>query len=219
MNIVPSILDADHLNLQSQIEQAIKAGIHRFHLDIMDAHFVPNLSFGPGLVKDFKQKYPWLNLEIHLMSDVPQVLVPAFVKAGADLVEMHYEAMPAGQMNYWLQYLAAHHVQAGLAINPETKITVLPPFLPHLQQVLLMTVHPGFGGQRFLPAAEEKIRAVHALLARTKPQLALEVDGGINAQTIVKARKAGANVFVVGSYLFSEGTVNGQIKRLRQAVK
>lgn len=219
MKIAPSILNADQMNLKDEIAQAIQAGSDQFHLDIMDAHFVPNLSFGPALVHDFKQSFPQVSVDIHLMSNRPQVLVPAFVKAGADLIELHYESMSKEQLRHWLAYLKAHQVRAGLVLNPETPVTVIGDYLARVQQILLMTVHPGFGGQKFLPGAASRIGQARAILTQRRAKATLAVDGGINQQTIATAKKAGADLFVVGSYIFSQGKIAGQIKKLERIIK
>jgi ribulose-phosphate 3-epimerase len=215
MVIAPSILNADNLNLDDEIKQAIAAGISRFHIDIMDGHFVPNLSFGPQLVTDFKREFPMIDAEIHLMSDNPKQMVPLFVKAGADLVELHYEAMSTETLTYWLDYLRANNVNSGLVLNPETPVSVVAPFLPKLKQVLLMTVKPGFGAQAFIPESLAKISRLRQLAA----DIDIEVDGGINALTAKQAREAGANVFVAGSYIFKKGNISQQIYQLKESIK
>ncbi|MDF7638738.1 ribulose-phosphate 3-epimerase [Lactobacillus sp. ESL0791] len=219
MIIAPSILNADNLNLQKDIKQAITAGISRFHIDIMDGHFVPNLSYGPELVSDFRQEFPASQLEIHLMSDKPDVLVPAFVKAGADMVELHYEAMDEDELNHWLDYLRQNQVNAGLVLNPDTPVTVLEKFMSKLDQVLLMTVYPGFGGQKFIPESRERIAQAVKLLKMADKKIPLEVDGGINGETAGLAKAAGAEIFVAGSYIFKNGNIAGQIKELEAILK
>lgn len=214
--IAPSILNADLLNLHNDIAQITKAGIKRVHVDIMDAHFVPNLSFGPELVADLRKKFPDLEIEVHLMSDQPKLLIPDFVKAGADLIEFHYEAMAPAAVKHWLQYLHAHQIKAGLALNPETPVTILDDWARQLDQVLLMTVHPGFGGQSFLPASPERIKKARQILAAKKVKLPIEVDGGINEKTMPLAKKAGAEIFVAGSYIFKKGPISKQIESLRR---
>ncbi|WEV70334.1 ribulose-phosphate 3-epimerase [Lactobacillus sp. ESL0785] len=216
MLIAPSILNANNLDLKSDIQAAVTAGIRRFHIDIMDGHFVPNLSFGPQLVSDFKAQFPEIEAEIHLMSNQPEVLVPAFVKAGADLVELHYEAMTEEELNKWLDYLNEQHVKAGLVLSPDTPVTVLTKFKAKIQQVLLMTVYPGFGGQKFLPTAVSKVKQANELLAG---QLPIEVDGGINAVTAKTARDAGASVIVAGSYIFKSGAIAGQVDELMEILR
>lgn len=216
MIIAPSILNADNLNLKVEIEDAIEAGIDRFHIDIMDGHFVPNLSFGPQLLEDFKREFPMTDAEIHLMSDQPDNLVPAFVNAGVDIMELHYEAMSESQLNYWLDYLVSNDVYPVLAINPDTSAEVIEKFVPKIKQVLVMTVHPGFGGQGFIEKSVEKIKQVRKIVG---PNMPIEVDGGINDQTIKQAKNAGADVFVVGSYLYEDGNIAHQIHLLEENIK
>ncbi len=216
MLIAPSILNADNLNLETDIKDAIAAGISRFHIDIMDGHFVPNLSFGPQLVEDFKREFPMIDAEIHLMSDNPDDLVPAFVNAGADLVELHYETMSEKKLDYWLDYLISNDVKTSLAINPDTPSDVVSKFASKLDQVLVMTVHPGFGGQKFITDSAEKIKQVREIVG---PDTAIEVDGGVNDQTIKIAKDAGADIFVVGSYLYKDGDIANQVRKLEKVIK
>ena len=216
MLIAPSILNADNLNLETDIKDAIAAGISRFHIDIMDGHFVPNLSFGPQLVEDFKREFPMTDAEIHLMSDNPDDLVPAYVNAGADLVELHYEAMSEKKLDYWLDYLISNDVKTSLAINPDTPSDVVSKFALKLDQVLVMTVHPGFGGQKFITDSAEKIKQVREIVG---PDTAIEVDGGVNDQTIKIAKDAGADIFVVGSYLYKDGDIANQVRKLEKVIE
>lgn len=219
MLIAPSILNADNLELKQAISKAADAGITRFHIDIMDGHFVPNLSFGPQLVKDFKREFPLIDAEIHLMSNNPKVLVPEFVNAGADLLELHYEAMSHDDLDYWLDYLNSNGVKAGLVLNPETPVSVITDFASKLHQVLLMTVHPGFGGQGFLPESGRRIKEARKLLDSNNFDLPIEVDGGINANTIKIAAENGAEIFVIGSYIFDKNNVQFQIDKLNEVLK
>lgn len=216
MLIAPSILNADNLNLETDIKDAIAAGISRFHIDIMDGHFVPNLSFGSQLVEDFKREFPMTDAEIHLMSDNPDDLVPAFVNAGADLVELHYEAMSEKKLDYWLDYLISNDVKTSLAINPDTPSDVVSKFASKLDQVLVMTVHPGFGGQKFITDSAEKIKQVREIVG---PDTVIEVDGGVNDQTIKIAKDAGADIFVVGSYLYKDGDIANQVRKLEKVIE
>ncbi len=219
MIIAPSILNANNLDLKNEIQKAVDTGITRFHIDIMDGHFVPNLSFGPELVKDFKREFPMIKAEVHLMSDRPKTLIPAFVKAGADIIELHYESMSEEELNYWLDYLNSNGVKAGLVLNPETSVTVLNKFAAKLKQALIMTVHPGFGGQEFLPQSPDRIRKARKLLDQINPKIDLEVDGGVDEQTIVQAKDAGANIFVVGSYIYDQGIIADQIEKISRLLK
>lgn len=128
MIIAPSILNADNLNLKENIKEAVAVGIDRFHIDIMDGHFVPNLSFGPQLISDFKREFPMIDAEIHFMSNNPDDLIPAFVAAGADIMELHYGAMSESKLNYWLDYLASNGVETVLAIKPDVQADVIEKF-------------------------------------------------------------------------------------------
>ena len=219
MLIAPSILNANNLDLKKDIKEAAAAGITRFHIDIMDGHFVPNLSFGPQMVSDFKREFPTTEAEIHLMSDKPDVLVPAFVKAGADLVEIHYEAMSEEKVNHWLDYLVANNVKAGLVLNPDTPVSVLNKFVSKLDQVLLMTVYPGFGGQKFIADSPKRIKKTRQLLTKAGKDIPIEVDGGVNGQTAMLAKDAGADVFVAGSYIFKNGNITEQVKKLTEILR
>lgn len=216
MMIAPSILNINNLDLKNDIQVAAQAGIKRFHIDIMDGHFVPNLSFGPQVVSDFKKAFPKLEAEVHLMSNKPEIMVPAFVKAGADLMLLHYEAMDTAELNKWIDYLKQHQVRVGLVLNPDTPLMVLPPFIPKIDQLLIMTVYPGFGGQKFIAESCEKIRQAKVMLASKIP---VEVDGGINRQTAKLAQEAGAEIFVAGSYLFCQESVVAQINELNRVLK
>lgn len=214
--IAPSILNINNLDLKNDIQVTAQAGIKRFHIDIMDGHFVPNLSFGPQVVSDFKKTFPKLEAEVHLMSNKPEIMVPAFVKAEADLMLLHYEAMDTAELNKWIDYLKQHQVRVGLVLNPDTPLTVLPPFIPKIDQLLIMTVYPGFGGQKFIAESCEKIRQAKVMLASKIP---VEVDGGINRQTAKLAQEAGAEIFVAGSYLFCQESVVAQINELNRVLK
>ena len=216
MIIAPSILNADNLNLKENIKDAVAVGIDRFHIDIMDGHFVPNLSFGPQLISDFKREFPMTDAEIHFMSNNPDDLIPAFVEAGADIMELHYGAMSESKLNYWLDYLASNGVEAVLAIKPDIPADVVEKFLPKIKQVLVMPVNPGFGGQSFIADSAEKIKQVREIVG---PNMAIEVDGGINDRTIKIAKDAGADVFVVGSYLYENGNIANQVLKLEKIIK
>lgn len=214
--IAPSILNINNLNLKDDIATAAENGITRFHIDIMDGHFVPNLSFGPQLVSDFKAEFPDLEAEVHLMSNNPDVLVPEFAKAKADLILLHYEAMTEDKLNHWIDFLHSNGIKAGIVLNPDTPVSVLEKFQAKIDQVLMMTVYPGFGGQKFISGSCERIKEANKLLAGRVP---IEVDGGINDQTAQLAKDAGANIFVAGSYLFCQKSIPVQIEKLEKAVE
>jgi len=216
MIIAPSILDINSFELEQDIQSAILTGTKRFHIDIMDGHFVPNLSFSPKFVRDFKDKFPLSIVEVHLMSNKLSRFIPAFVKAGADIIEFHYEA--TSKVDYWLEYLHDHNVKAGLALNPETPVSNLSMYINCVDQILIMSVHPGFGGQKFLPETLKRIEQVNQLIKRSLSTILIEVDGGINDQNIVLAATAGCNVFVAGSYIFNSKDIPNQIKKLKNMI-
>ena len=206
--IVPSILNANNLKLYEAVEKAKSAGITRFHIDIMDGHFVPNLSFGPQLVHDLKQEFSDLEIEVHLMSNNLKVFVPVFVNAGADIIEIHYEATNDAELKKWLNYIQDSQKKAGLVLNPDTSVDVLRNYTSVLDQVLFMSVFPGFGGQKFISKTIERINQAKRIL---DDNINIEVDGGINDKNIVQVQKAGAKLFVVGSYIFNNKNINKTI--------
>lgn len=215
MLIAPSILNADNMHLGKDIKRATMAGVMRFHIDIMDAHFVPNLSYGPQLVKDFKKEFSLVDAEIHLMSDSLETMVPAFIKAGADILEFHYEA--TNQIDYWLDYLTSKGVRAGIVLNPDTPVEMIEPYLDKLDQVLLMSVYPGFGGQKFKPETIDKIKKAKKMIGSRR--ILIEVDGGINYETGKKSVAAGADILVAGSYIFQNGDIEANVYKLNELNK
>ncbi len=199
VQLAPSILSADFGRLAQQIRAAAAAGAQRIHIDVMDGHFVPNLTFGP-LVVEAARAATALPLDVHLMIEAPERWLEAFARAGADVLIPHVEATP--HIHRALQRIRALGLQAGVALNPGTPALMLEPVLPMVDQVVVMTVNPGFGGQAFLPEALEQVRAVREMAARRGLEVAITVDGGINAQTAPQARAAGADIFVAGSAVF-----------------
>lgn len=200
MKIAPSILSADFANLQRDVQLVENAGADLLHVDIMDGHFVPNLSFGPGIVSALRP-ITNLPLDVHLMVSDPEFWIPLFAQAGADTLLVHVEATP--HIMRAIQQMHAHGVKAGVVLNPGTPLSALEELLPMLDQVLIMTVNPGFGGQQFLPAMADKV----ARLAKAREALglhfAIEVDGGINAKTGKIVLDAGADIAVAGSYVYN----------------
>lgn len=199
IHIAPSILAADFSRLGEQVREAEQAGAQRVHIDVMDGHFVPNLSMGPVVVEGLRP-VTRLPLEVHLMIEDPGKFVDSFFDKGADRVIVHHEVLPdPGPL---LERIRKRGKSVGLAVNPGTPVEVLEPWLAKIDLALCMTVHPGFGGQKFLPESPGRIRKLRELIQKHNPACELEVDGGIEHETAPAAVTAGANVLVVGTGIF-----------------
>ena len=215
IKIAPSILSADFSNLGQEISRVEKAGADLIHIDVMDGHFVPNITIGPLVVAACK-KITRLPLDVHLMIEDPDKYIPAFAKAGADIITIHVES--SKNLGSDIQAIKELKVKAGLVANPATPIETVYPFLRQIDMVLIMSVNPGFEGQAFMPQVLPKITA----LRQTTSELGLaafdiEVDGGINLKTFRQVVAAGANVLVAGSAIFYSQDYGVTIKQLRGA--
>jgi len=199
-HIAPSILAADFARLGEQVLETERAGAQRIHVDVMDGHFVPNLSMGPAVVQGLR-RVTRLPLEVHLMVTDPARFVDSFLRAGADSLLVHHEVLPDPRP--LLQQIHGRDKKVGMVINPETGVEALEPFLKEIDTALCMTVHPGFGGQTFLPESPERIRRLRGLIDQINPGCELEVDGGIDEKTAPIAVEAGANVLVIGTAIFA----------------
>ena len=208
LKLAPSILAADFARLGEQVAEAERAGADRIHIDVMDGHFVPNLSMGVPVVQSLR-RVTRLPLEIHLMILDPDFFLDEFTKAGSDSFLVHWEGN--NNLHRTVQHIRTLGKRAGVAINPATPASVLEEILGDVDQVLVMTVNPGFGNQRFIHTTLPKIRRVRQMIDQNKPGCDLEVDGGIDATTAPLAVDAGANVLVAGSAIFnaSEGVTGG----------
>jgi len=214
--IAPSILAADFCRLGEQVAEAEQAGADRIHVDVMDGHFVPNLSMGAPIVHSLR-RVTRLPLETHLMISDPDFFLDEFVEAGSDSFLVHWEGN--NNLHRTVQRIKGLGKRAGVAINPATPAAMLEEILPDLDQVLVMTVNPGFGHQYFLKSTLPKIRRVSQMIEQTNPGCALEVDGGIDETTALLAVEAGANVLVAGTSIFGANTkVADAMEGLRYAV-
>lgn len=196
--IAPSILSADFAHLGREVQDTDHAGAHRMHVDVMDGHFVPNLSMGPAIVQSLRPVTK-LPLEIHLMVDNPAAFVEPFAKAGADSLIVHEEVLSEPSL---LARIRDRGLKVGLAINPGTDTAKLERYLSRIDLALCMTVHPGFSGQPFVPESPARIRAIREMIERENPSCELEVDGGIDLETGRLAVDAGANVLVAATAIF-----------------
>lgn len=215
IRIAPSILSADFRNLEKEIRAADDAGADRIHCDVMDGHFVPNITFGP-LVVSSARNCTTLPLDVHLMISNPEKYVEAFCKAGADILIVHADACE--DLQNTLKHIRSLGVKAGICVNPDKPVDLFLPVLEAVDQVLIMTVYAGFGGQSFIPETMEKVRAVREEISKRSLSVDVEVDGGINHETIGEAWRAGANVFVAGSYVFGGDDYRERIQRLRKGI-
>lgn len=214
ISIAPSILSADLFRLGEEIKQVEEAGADWLHVDIMDGHFVPNLSFGPSLVSSLNGKTN-LPLDVHLMVEKPLLFVEPFAKAGADLLTVHIEAKD--DLSQTFKQIKSLGVKVGLSIKPDTDPELITPWLGELDLILVMSVYPGFGGQSFLPHSEKQIRQVRDIINRSGKSIWLEVDGGINIQTAPLAIQAGADALVAGNAIFKAADPVLALKQIRQA--
>ncbi len=217
--IAPSLLSADLLNLQHEIDLITKAGADWLHLDIMDGHFVPNLTFGPDLVHQIKQVSK-LPIDVHLMISPIDPFIDAFAKAGASYLTIHPEAEFHPYRT--LQKIKSHGIKAGIALNPSSPIEIVYPLLEMVDLILIMTVNPGFSGQSFLSTPLGKLKVLRKLIDSHKYPILLEVDGGVNKITAKEIIEAGADVLVTGHYVFSKNqpssleTYKSRIEDLRK---
>jgi len=212
VKIAPSILSADILHLEDEIRAIENAGADMIHVDIMDGHFVPNLTYGPKIVKAIKS-ITGLPLDVHLMLDNPQVFIDPFAEAGADNITVHSEVtVPIPQLH---EIVKKHSISFGVSIKPDTRLDTIADYLDLIEILLIMTVHPGFGGQSFMESTVPKIAEAARLKRENGFKYEIEVDGGINDKTVKTAISAGATLIVAGNYIFKSGDYKKAIESLR----
>ncbi|MDT3698217.1 MAG: ribulose-phosphate 3-epimerase [Thermincola sp.] len=216
VKLAPSILSADFSRLGEQVKLVEESGVEYLHIDVMDGHFVPNITIGPLIVEALRP-HSKLVFDVHLMIENPDRYIADFVKAGAGLISVHAETCP--HLHRSIQNIKASGAKAAVALNPATPLHTLEYVLESLEMVLLMTVNPGFGGQKFIPEVLPKISALADMIKRTGKNIDIQVDGGVTPQNAVEVVRAGANILVAGSAIFAAADVPAAVKALREAVK
>ena len=214
--LAPSILAADFLKLGEEIQAAEAAGADMLHIDIMDGHFVPNITIGPSIVQSIR-KITSLPLDVHLMIEEPDKYLRDFIKAGADYLTVHYEA--SVHLHRTVQWIKERGIKAGVSLNPATPVWNLEHILPYTDLALLMSVNPGFGGQKFIPEVIEKIKILKKLLREKGLSTLIEVDGGVKIENALEIISAGADILVMGSAFFNSKDYGTVIKQFREILK
>jgi ribulose-phosphate 3-epimerase len=213
IKIAPSILSADFSRLAEEIKAAEQAGADLIHVDIMDGHFVPNITIGPLVVKSIR-KVSSLPLDVHLMINEPDRYIDIFAKAGSDIITIHAEA--STHLHRSISYIKESGAKAGVSLNPATPLNVIEFILSEVDLVLLMSVNPGFGGQEFIPQTLQKIRRLKEMVKERAPVVEIEVDGGINVRNAPDVVRAGADILVMGNAFFNSDNYREVIKRVKE---
>lgn len=216
VKIAPSILSADFAKLGEDIVAIDKAGADFIHIDVMDGNYVPNISIGLPVIKSIR-KYTEKTFDVHLMIEEPGRFIDDFIAVGADLITVHYEA--DRHVDRTIQYIKSKGIKAGIVLNPGTPVSMIKDLIPALDMVLIMSVNPGFGGQKFIEYSLDKIAEVKKLSEKYNKELLIQVDGGIDVSNIKKVVDAGANVIVAGSAVFKDGKVEENIAALRKSLE
>ena len=216
VELVPSILSADFAHLADQVAAAERGGGTVIHVDVMDGHFVPNMTLGPPVVKSLR-KVTKLPLDCHLMIDNPNDYIAAFAEAGADWVSVHYEACP--HLHRTLELILSHGMKPGVVLNPATRVDLVQQILPMVHHVLIMSVNPGFGGQEFIPFSLDKLRTLAGLRQELGLGFKIEVDGGVAHDTVAQVVQAGAELLVAGNAVFGAGQPERDARTLLAAAR
>ena len=214
IELAPSILSADFARLGEQASAAVEGGAQLLHVDVMDGHFVPNITIGPPVVASLR-KAVTVPLDVHLMIEDPDQFIPAFVDAGANWISVHQEACI--HLNRTLELIKGHDVLAGVVINPATPVQTLGEVLDIVDYVLVMSVNPGFGGQKFIPGALEKVRKLGTMRNAKGLDYRIEIDGGVSLNNVAEIAKAGAEILVAGNAVFGKGNVKDNVRNLLKA--
>ena len=215
IKLAPSILSADFARLLEDVKKVENAGCEYLHIDVMDGHFVPNITLGPNVVKSLRKDVDMV-FDAHLMIENPDQYIKEFVDAGCDIIVVHQEA--CRHLHRTIQNIKSYGIKAGVSLNPATPIETIKHIIRDVDMVLIMTVNPGFGGQAFIPEMMSKVERVVELREKGGYSFDIEVDGGVDNNTIAACAKAGANVFVAGSYLFKNPDLTAQVQTLRDAI-
>ena len=213
IKLAPSILSADFARLLEDVKKVEKAGCEYLHIDVMDGHFVPNITLGPAIVKSLRKDVNMV-FDAHLMIENPDNYIKEFADAGCDIIVVHQEVCT--HLHRTIQNIKSHGVKAGVALNPATPIETIKYVLEDVDMVLLMSVNPGFGGQSYIPVVTKKIKELRALIDEMGLDIDIEVDGGVKPSNISEVVNAGANVIVAGSAIFNAGDIDEAVKSLRE---
>ncbi len=216
VELVPSILSSDFARLADEVAAAERGGGTVIHVDVMDGHFVPNITIGPPVVESLR-KHTKLPLDCHLMIENPDEFIPAFADAGANWVGVHYEA--CRHLHRTVELIRQHGMEPGVVLNPATPLELLVPVLPMLHHVLIMSVNPGFGGQKFIPYSLTKLRDLRRIRDEMRLEFRIEVDGGVGHDTVARVVEAGAELLVAGSAVFGEGRAEQDGRKLLEAAE
>ncbi|EGT4598354.1 ribulose-phosphate 3-epimerase [Clostridioides difficile] len=214
IKLAPSILSADFAKLLEDVRKVERAGCEYLHIDVMDGHFVPNITLGPLVVKSLKKENINMVFDAHLMIENPDQYIEEFVKAGCDIITVHQEACV--HLHRTIQNIKSHGIKAGVVLNPATPVDTIKHVLPDLDMVLLMSVNPGFGGQSFIPCVLDKIKELKAIIDSQGLNIDIEVDGGISPKNVAEVVQAGANVIVAGSAIFGSDDIQETVNLFRK---